>query len=286
MPMFLTCSGAFSKICRGVRACAVVSGEHGRPCSRARWDPHAEGLARGVREPSEQSPAQPRERSRRAGRHTQRAVAASQQATPQRRAVVEGCGGGAHLVDRDDLAIGLLHTAQAADEVPEARAGNDLVLSEDLHAVDLALRVRLAILGVRHKPTNNLVQRLPGGQNRVPLPHIEPAHEGHECHESVQTDCPRPPAASVSPPDPPSYQPAQRGRRKRRTPRPSGHIRAVRPRARGKWDVRRPPAPIVQLLCRLLADGGAAKGERKAGSPVSVHRASCASTSKGVYNRP
>jgi len=276
MPMFLTCSGAFSKICRGVRACAVVSGEHGRPCSRARWDPHAEGLARGVREPSEQSPAQPRERSRRAGRHTQRAVAASQQATPQRRAVVEGCGGGAHLVDRDDLAIGLLHTAQATDEVPEARAGNDLVLSEDLHAVDLALRVRLAILGVRHKPTNNLVQRLPGGQNRVPLPHIEPAHEGHECHESVQTDCPRPPAASVRPARPPPVislpsevveNAARHGHRG--TFEPCGRV----PEASGTSDdTRTHRAAVVPPISRRGRGEGRAKGWLTGERPPSLLR--------------
>merc|ERR1719198_849039 len=78
------------------------------------------------------------------------------------------------LVDRDDLAIGLLHAAQAADEVPEARAGNDLVLSEDLHAVDLALRVRLAILGVRHKPTTTWYSDCPVGrtESRFPIANL------------------------------------------------------------------------------------------------------------------
>ena len=77
----------------------------------------------------------------------------------------------AHLVDRDDLTVGLLHAAQAAHEVPETRTGDDLVLREDLHAVHLALRVILAVLLVGDKSSDNLEEGLPRRQS-VDLAHL------------------------------------------------------------------------------------------------------------------
>ena len=77
----------------------------------------------------------------------------------------------AHLVDRHDLTVGLLHAAQAAHEVPETRAGDDLVLGEDLHAVHLALRVILAVLLVGDETSDNLEERLAPRQS-VDLAHL------------------------------------------------------------------------------------------------------------------
>ena len=77
----------------------------------------------------------------------------------------------AHLVDRDDLTVGLLHAAQAAHEVPETRTGDDLVLREDLHAVHLALRVILTVLLVGDKSSDNLEEGLPRRQS-VDLAHL------------------------------------------------------------------------------------------------------------------
>lgn len=70
----------------------------------------------------------------------------------------------AHLVDRDDLAVGLLHTAQAAHEVPEAGASADQVLGKELHAVDLAHGCGLAVLGVGHEAPDHHVLLLARGQ--------------------------------------------------------------------------------------------------------------------------
>ena len=83
------------------------------------------------------------------------------------------CGGNAHLADGNDLTIGLLDTAQAFHEVPKAAARNDLVLREQVHAVNLALRVVLRVLVIRDVPSDNLVLRLARGQIRRLLPHCE-----------------------------------------------------------------------------------------------------------------
>ena len=74
-----------------------------------------------------------------------------------------------YLVDRDDLAVGLLHARQAAHEVPEAAASNSLVLGEQLHAVDLTLLILLRILGGGHIAADDHVLRLPSGQAHVLL---------------------------------------------------------------------------------------------------------------------
>lgn len=42
-----------------------------------------------------------------------------------------------HLVDRDDLAVGLLDLAELAKEVPEPRLSDDLVGRKNAHTVDL-----------------------------------------------------------------------------------------------------------------------------------------------------
>lgn len=49
-----------------------------------------------------------------------------------------------HLVDRDDLAVGLLDLAELAEEVPEPRLGDDHVVRKNAHAVDLGGRVGLS----------------------------------------------------------------------------------------------------------------------------------------------
>ena len=66
----------------------------------------------------------------------------------------------ANLVHSNDLTVRPLHTAHAAHEVPEATAGNDLVLCEQVHAVHFALRVVLIVLLVGHETTDDLVLRL------------------------------------------------------------------------------------------------------------------------------
>lgn len=57
------------------------------------------------------------------------------------------------LVQADDLTVGLLDLLQLGKEVPEARLGNDLIGSEDSHAVQLGGRVGLG----RQMATNDLV---------------------------------------------------------------------------------------------------------------------------------
>ena len=47
------------------------------------------------------------------------------------------------LVQRNDLAVGLLDLAELAQEVPEAGLGDDIVGSEDAHPVKLGGRVGL-----------------------------------------------------------------------------------------------------------------------------------------------
>jgi hypothetical protein len=49
-----------------------------------------------------------------------------------------------HLVQGDDLAVGLLDLAELAKEVPEPRLGDNIVGRKDTHAVDLWGRVGLA----------------------------------------------------------------------------------------------------------------------------------------------
>lgn len=46
-----------------------------------------------------------------------------------------------YLVQADDLAVGLLDLAQLGEEVPETALGDDIVGSEDAHAVELGGRV-------------------------------------------------------------------------------------------------------------------------------------------------
>lgn len=49
-------------------------------------------------------------------------------------------------MDLDDLTVCLLHLLQGGEVVPESRASNDGVRSEDLHAVDWRLWVLLSRL--------------------------------------------------------------------------------------------------------------------------------------------
>ena len=87
--------------------------------------------------------------------------------------------GGNHLADGNNLAVGLLDTAQAFHEVPKAAARDDLVLSEQVHAVHLALRIVLRVLVVRDVPSDDLVLRLARGQIGRLLPHCESNCRGH-----------------------------------------------------------------------------------------------------------
>ena len=73
-------------------------------------------------------------------------------------------GESAHLVDGNDLTVGLLHAAQLAHEVPEAAARDDVVPREQVHAVHLAHgRVRRVLL-IGHEASHHLVLRLPSRQ--------------------------------------------------------------------------------------------------------------------------
>jgi hypothetical protein len=47
------------------------------------------------------------------------------------------------LVERDNLAVGLLDLTELHEEVPEARLGNDIVGGKDAHAVQFGRRVGL-----------------------------------------------------------------------------------------------------------------------------------------------
>ena len=61
------------------------------------------------------------------------------------------------LLDRDDLAGGLLELPQLPEEVPEPGLGHDLVRGEDPHAVERSLRL---ILGRELAPDDaELAQR-------------------------------------------------------------------------------------------------------------------------------
>lgn len=59
----------------------------------------------------------------------------------------------AYLVEADHLAVRLLHFAQPAEEVPEARLGHHVVRGEDAHAVELRRRVGVG----RQMPPDDLV---------------------------------------------------------------------------------------------------------------------------------
>lgn len=48
-----------------------------------------------------------------------------------------------HLVEADDLAVGLLNLLQLGEEVPEAALRDDIVWREDAHAVELRVWVRI-----------------------------------------------------------------------------------------------------------------------------------------------
>ena len=58
--------------------------------------------------------------------------------------------GSTHLVQADDLTVGLLDLAELGKEVPESALGNDIVWSKDAHAVELWGRV-----GITWKVTAN-----------------------------------------------------------------------------------------------------------------------------------
>ena len=46
-----------------------------------------------------------------------------------------------NLVQANDLSVRLLNLPELGEEIPEARLGNDIVRSEDAHAIELRCRV-------------------------------------------------------------------------------------------------------------------------------------------------
>lgn len=58
-----------------------------------------------------------------------------------------------NLVDGEELTLGLLDLLQLAHEIPEARLGNDVILSKNAHTVHLGVGVRIG----RDTTTDDLV---------------------------------------------------------------------------------------------------------------------------------
>lgn len=71
---------------------------------------------------------------------------------------------GNYLVDGNDLTVDLLDLLQLAQEVPEARLGNDLVRGEDAHAVQLGGGLLLG----RELAANDLILVELRGADKVP----------------------------------------------------------------------------------------------------------------------
>ena len=64
-----------------------------------------------------------------------------------------------HLIDLEDLAVGLLHPVEHRHVVPEARLGDNLVGSEDVHLEDV--RLASTLLRSRLQAAHHLVLVVP-----------------------------------------------------------------------------------------------------------------------------